>query len=375
MRDLTFQSTALTVDAVSVLDNAWQDLAHHAIEKNVFLFPWFVRASIPLLAEHKPRIITVYKRDLLIGLTILQPDTGYAKIPVRFYRTCIHYHQYLATPLIRTGYVKDFFRGIGEWLDTTPADKSFIVFNQLSGGHGIPAAAAEVFARQNRQAAVVDDYGRAFITAPPDTETDLSGHISKSRLKNLKRRRKNLSKAGPVTISEFCHEDSSGEWFDDFMRVENLSWKKRSGTSIAENPDDIAFYKALIKDAVPKNGLSMLKLEVGGVAIAYTLDLKADEHVYCVKTAYDEHYSQYSPGVILEHETLKKYYRHGDPVFVDSCTSPQNHMINGLWPDKKRIITLAFAKKGIRHDMVFKSVVLLKKLAGKSRTLKDGGKP
>ena len=113
MQSITFQSAPLTEETLSDLYSEWLNLAHCAIEKNVFFFPWFVHASIPLLEPKQPQIVTIYQEGLLIGLTIMQSDTGYAKVPVGFFRSCLQYHQFLATPLIRNGYAKEFFSGIG----------------------------------------------------------------------------------------------------------------------------------------------------------------------------------------------------------------------------------------------------------------------
>ena len=375
MRGITFTSSELSEETVADLHDAWGDLANHSIEKNVFLFPWFIRASIPLLQSKNPLLVTIYQDNLLIGLTLMQTDTGYAKLPVSFFRNCLHYHQFLATPLIREGHSQDFFKGLGKWLDASSGNKSFCLLNLLSGDGEIAKAADTVFGSENRATALLDQFERAAIIGPATTEVGGDSHISKNRLKNLRRRRNQLSKLGDVSVECFASNDSAEEWLEGFIRLENSGWKNEAKTSIAQNRMDLAFYREMIASAAEETALLFMRLTVDGVPIAYTLDLSSGPFIYCVKSAHDAAYRKYAPGVILEYETLKRYRRpNGQLSTVDSCTSPDNEMLNELWPDKREITALAFARAGIQHRLAFKSVLFLKTLVGKSGTLKRVGK-
>jgi len=306
----------------------------------------------------------------LVGLAILQPDRGYAKVPVQFYKTCLHYHQFFGTPLIREGCAEEFFTGIGGWLDTASQNRSFCVLNLLSGEGKIADAADEVFERQGRHVYRIEEFARAAIVGPSPTSGAQTDHIKKSRLKSLNRRIKNLSKLGEVTVDHFSERDNAKEWLDDFVRVETTGWKGDEKTSIAENPIDADFYNEMVTSADAENALVFVRLSLGGVPIAYTLDLKCGSFAYCVKCGHDAAYRKYAPGVILEYETLKKYYRPEENVFVDSCTSPDNTMINDLWPHKRKIRNIAFAKTGSVHGFIFKSVFLLKQAINNRPSLK-----
>lgn len=370
MLGTTFRSTPLTSEAVSDLYDEWAALAHDSIEGNVFLLPWFIEASLPLLKPKNPTVITVHDGDILIGLALMQPDRGYARIPVGFYRSCHHYHQFLATPLIRKGYAKEFFATLGKWLDSSPASASFCLLNLLSGDGEIAQAADEVFNAESRSMALVDQFERAAIIGPATSVQDSERHISKNRLKSLNRRRKQLAKTGDVSIEHFSPDDNAQEWLEDFIRLENSGWKHDIKTSIAENPIDAEFYHQMIDAAEAENALSFMRLVVDRVAIAYTLDLHCDSFVYCLKCAHDADYRKYAPGVILEYETFKKYYRPGMHLYVDSCTSPENKMINDIWPHKRKVIALSFAKTGFHHALLLKSTMLVKNMIGNVGAIK-----
>ncbi len=362
----TFTSVKMTLETISSLHDAWEDLAHNAIEKNAFLFPWFARASLELMYPKKPIIVTIYKDDLLIGLTIMQPDKGFAKIPVGFYRTCLQYHQFLATPLIRDGYAEDFFAGLGKWLDASPKSRSLCILSLLPGDGEIAEAVNATFKSERRPLLLLEEFDRPAIFGPRPSEEAAFEHISKSRLKNLKRRQKNLSKLGKITIDEFSESDRAEEWLDGFIRLEDSGWKHDEKTSIAENPIDLEFYRQMTSAAHAKNNLTFLRLSIDGVPIAYTLDLIQDSFVYCMKCAHDAEYRKYAPGILLEYETLKKYSKPDMPVYVDSCTSPKNEMIRDLWPDTRKITTIAFSKNTLLHQQIFKSVFFVKHLTMKN---------
>lgn len=374
MHALTTKSIPLSADAIPSVHDDWSGLAVDSIEKNVFLFPWFVESALPLLKDRDPVIVMVSVNEMLIGLAVMQRDRGYARLPITFYRNCNHYHQFLATPLIRTGYAREFFAGMSQWLDASPSSQSFCLFDLLTGEPEITEAAAEVFKSQNRPSALIDEFERAAIYGDVPLSESSERETSKGRLKNLRRRRKQLSKLGTVTVEHFSAEDNAQEWLEDFLRVEDSGWKGDEKTSIAKNEPDLEVYRSMIAAGEAGKGLSFMRLCLDGVAIAYTLDLKSDHFVYCLKCGYDDAYRKYSPGVILEQETLQKYHSSGQKVIVDSCTSPKNQMLNDLWPHRRKIVSLAFARDGYQHQLAFKSVLLLKNMVGRIEPLKRAGK-
>jgi len=186
----------------------------------------------------------------------------------------------------------------------------------------------------------------------------------------LQRRQKNLSKLGKVSVDHFSEGDDAKEWLDDFIRVETTGWKGDEKTSIAENPIDAVFYDEMVASAEAEDALAFVRLSVDEVPIAYTLDLQCGSFAYCIKCGHDAAYRKYAPGVILEYETLKRHYRPDENVFVDSCTSPNNTMINDLWPDRRKIRNMAFGKTGNVHGFIFKSVFALKQAMNNRPSLK-----
>ena len=109
-------------------------------------------------------------------------------------------------------------------------------------------------------------------------------------------------------------------------------------------------------------------MSVGDKPIAYTFDLAHGAYVYCMKCAHDLEYRKFAPGVLMEFETLKFYGSKEVTAIVDSCSSPDNEMLNDLWPERKTIMGLAIARKNWLHETAFsvmeKAKLFLQKRAG-----------
>ena len=62
-------------------------------------------------------------------------------------------------------------------------------------------------------------------------------------------------------------------------------------------------------------------------------DVAHDGVAHAFKTAFDENYATYSPGIVLETHNLK--LMHDDGIcFGDSCTVPDNQTMNRIWGQK-----------------------------------------
>lgn len=350
---VNYKTVPLTAQAIADLDDQWYDLAAGAVEKNVYFFPWFIQASLGLYKNKQPTLLSIYYDDLLIGLLTYEDSFGYAKLPIGFYRTALHPHQFTGTPLIRDGYAQSFAAGLGLWIDAAPQSRSFCQLLQLNGEEEIVSALEERFTAEKRAFAFLERNERAAILTPQGPAQISHSHISKSRLKSIKRRRKNLEKLGSVSIETLSKDDDIQIWFDDFLRVENCGWKNELGTSIQENPADIEFYREMLGDAQKNNCVNFFRLCLDGKAIAYTLDILSGPFSYCLKCGHDFEYRKYAPGVLLELETLDYYVSNGEENIVDSCTHFDNTMLNDLWPDRKKIVSLGIAKKQIHHKILF----------------------
>ena len=67
---------------------------------------------------------------------------------------------------------------------------------------------------------------------------------------------------------------------------------------------------------------------------------------FSFKTAYDEEYARYSPGVLLQRENLEILSR-SDIAWCDSCAAPDHPMIERIWREKRSVVRVSVALGGI----------------------------
>ena len=66
---------------------------------------------------------------------------------------------------------------------------------------------------------------------------------------------------------------------------------------------------------------------------------------YSYKTAFDERYARFSPGVLLQRENLAILER-GDIAWSDSCAAADHPMIDHIWRERRPIGRLSIAIGG-----------------------------
>ena len=270
---LNWKMHLLTIEAIDQLEKDWRDLSQSAIEKNIYFFPWFIRASLPLYQGRRSYIVEIREGALLVGLFLMQKDLGYAKAPIGFWRTAMHPHQLSGTPLVRTGYAQTFARGLCQWLDAGSIASTFALWPMITGEGEIMSALQEVSKEQARSIYEIDRYARAAATAHSSQGSSPDQWVSASRRKSIMRQRKKLSQLGDFTVRKLLSADELSVWLDDFIRLENMGWKGEKGTSIQKNPDDETFYREMTQAAFADDCLTMFRLEVDGTPIAYTMDI------------------------------------------------------------------------------------------------------
>lgn len=96
--------------------------------------------------------------------------------------------------------------------------------------------------------------------------------------------------------------------------------------------------------------------------MAAQCNLISHDAIFGFKTTYDENLSEYSPGVQLNIEALRRFHERDDLNLFDSCTQPSNLMINRYWPDRRLIATRTIATPRARGRLALRGVRAVKQL-------------
>lgn len=370
--NLSWQCQRLTIDMVQSIENEWIALCEAATDRNIFIKPCYIMASLPLLARFEPNLLIIRCNEQIIGLLILRRDTGYAKLPISFWRTAMHYEQYLGTPLVRAGLENEFAAALCQWLDQAPRNCSFLKLALLRANSKVTKAIIDHCKTEKRQYMRLNQFKRAAIIPSLHQNITPETLISQSRRKNINKAMKKLSEQGDVRIERLSKGDDVEEWITDFFNMEDSGWKHERGSSILSCINETYLYRQMIKNALFEENIIFSRLCLDDKVIAYTLDIASGTHSYCLKSAIHQDYRNCSPGVIMEFNTLKYYMTQERYKHIDSCTDPNNMMLNALWPDRKSLLDLVVARKGYVFSMVFKIIIIIKSMIMKKNGANNG---
>lgn len=170
---------------------------------------------------------------------------------------------------------------------------------------------------------------------------------------NPKRRRENarlLRKLYDLGVVEF--EMAETFWdvlvrFEEFLLLETRSWKGRKGSSIHIIRKTAAFARQAIAALAKQGRATIYSLRLDGQVIASLIMLRSANRYYPWKTAFDEHYRAYAPGMQLMLATSRHLL--ATPGFgqADSLAREDSWM-DRLWPEKMRLATLVVSHDPLR---------------------------
>lgn len=201
-------------------------------------------------------------------------------------------------------------------------------------GAGLVAA----MARAGWQVATVTQFERPVLDRRASHLAFLADHPNKSRLKDLRRRRRRLTEAGALAFETATGGEALERALDAFLALEAAGWKGAAGTALASRPDSARFARALFRqDAAtgpPAARADFLRLD--SRVIAASLALVAGPTAYLLKTSYDESLRAHAPGLVLEDEIVRALHDTAFAERLDSATLPGSPL-EGLFPERVRI--------------------------------------
>lgn len=360
--------------AETVFDPAWDDLAAHAAEPNVFAERWFLDASRALPRSTDAQLLTVHEGDQLIGAIPLCLDPQYGRLPLWHVETWLHYHSFLGAPLLRQGHEVAAWTTMLEALDQSSWAKGLVHFTGLAE-HG-PAHCALISAAKalGRPCPIVHRIERATLASDLSPEAYYETHVRKKKRKELKRLAARLAEMGTLTTRRFAAPDDRAAWADDYLALEAKGWKGQAGSALAADPATRAFFHAALAGAEAAGRLDMLRMDLDGRPIAMLVNFLAPPGGFAFKTTFDEDYARFSPGVLLQIENLALLDR---PLldWIDSCAVENHSMIDSIWAERRAIVRVTLPLAGARGAATYTLARAAETAAGAVRALRSRPEP
>jgi len=316
--------------------DAWGRLADRAAEANPFFGPDFVLSATEGRGEDAVLLVVTHGEDWIACMPV-RPALRWRGLPLPCLAPWLPEYTFLATPLVdrdrlalATATMSAFVAGQRRF--------AALVLDPLDPSGAVGGALIDAFAPSERPPIVQADFERAALRRRAEP-TYLEEALSGKKRKELRRLRRVLARQvgdEPQTVDRSVDPAAC----DDFLGLEREGWKGERGTALASRPGDAAFFRRLCRALAGRGRLQILALEADGRTLAMQCNLLDGDCLFGFKVAYDEDWARFSPGVLLEVDAIEAFHERVEARTFDSCTAPDNELLNRLWPDRRRLQTV-----------------------------------
>ncbi len=325
--------------------SAWQDLADHAMEANVFYEPWLLGPALNNLHRGTPlRLVFVYEAgppessgvSRLCGFFPLEPDLRFRPIAIRAWRLWKHMHCFLCTPLIRPERARETIAALLKWAGGD-GGADVLDFSHVSGDGPFHDVLMAHFTQTGTRQYVTNRFVRALWKAGEQLDDYLQNTLSAGVRKEYRRQRKRLEELGRLEFRTLREGTEVDDWLEEFLHLEASGWKARDGHALGLSASQRSFVLAAAQPGFARGQVSLQGLFLDGKPVAMLLSFLAGNEGFAFKIAYDESLAKYSPGVQMMLDILVCLHSDSHLAWMDSCAEPDHPMINRLWKDQKVI--------------------------------------
>jgi CelD/BcsL family acetyltransferase involved in cellulose biosynthesis len=324
----------------------WERLVARAAEPNPFFEPWFLLPSLrEIPAPGELRVFAWFAGGRLAGLLPVLHSAAYYGHRVPHQRGWLHPNAFAGVPLVAAGFEDAFWRALLADCDRDPRGALFTHFPLLPAEGPVHAALVQVLAEEGRAHYVSAQETRALLTGTASAADYLAGAMSAKKRKELRRQHNRLAEEGELAFERIEGAAGLAQWTAEFLALEAAGWKGKAGSALASASGTRALFEAVLAGAAAAGRLERLALRLDGRAIAMLVNFITPPGAFSFKTAFDEDYARFSPGMLLQLENLALIER-PELEWADSCAAEGHPMIERLWRDGRRMVSCNIAIGG-----------------------------
>ena len=317
----------------------WDELARSASEPNPFFERWFLKPSLEAFDPQGSVSLAQLQCDgRLVALVPIRLSRNYYGRPVPHFSVWLHENAFCGVPLIARGFEAMFWSALLRWVDEHAGIASFLHLPGLPEGCGPDTVLAELACESGRPLGTVEREARALLFSELSPEDYYEQSLPNKKRKELRRQARRLGEQGSVTVERATHEAEIAPWADAFLALEAASWKGRAGSSLANSDARAQFFRDTLTGAAAQGRVEGLSIRLDGEPIAMLVTFLTPPGSFSFKTAFDERFAKYSPGVLLQKENLDLLER-GEISWCDSCAAPDHPMIDHFWREQRSLVS------------------------------------
>lgn len=316
---------------------AWDALAEWASEPNPFYESWYLLPSLRALDPRENVTILAMEADgQLAGLMPLVRSNSYYGHPIPHLSNWVHSNAFLGQPLVARGLEREFWRALLAWCDSSTRTPLFLHLAHVPAQGRLHDALSAVMRENPRPAATVFQEERAMLSSSAGAEAYFEQSLSAKKRKELRRQQRRLGEEGEYTVERLTDYSMVAEWTREFLELEARGWKGEAGSAMQSDAATRSLFQHAIAGSAARGRLERIALRLDGRPIAMLANFITAPSAYSYKTAFDEDFARFSPGVLLQRENLALLERDGIE-FADSCAAQDHPMIDHFWRERRVI--------------------------------------
>lgn len=351
---------ALTPDLAA----AWDRLAVDASEPNPFVERWCLQSALHLLdPERQARLLMVREgaEGPIIGIMPLAPAAHYGRLPLRHVTGWAHPNHFHGAPLVRTGAEALFWSALLGWCDAQPWTGTLAHLPRLTEDGPLHRALVDVARARGSEALCVHREERALLESELSPTAYWDAAVRAKKRKELRRRAKRLAEMGEVSFRSWQQGEDIAPWIATFLALESQGWKGRADSALASHSDTEAWFRAILDGAADAGRLDVRGMYLDDRPLGMLISFMCPPGSFGFKTAYDEEFARFSPGVMLQQANLDLLDR-DEIVWCDSCAAPDHPMIDSIWRERRALVWVNVALAGAANRLRFAALTRVERL-------------
>jgi hypothetical protein len=188
-------------------------------------------------------------------------------------------------------------------------------------------------------------------------ENALSAH----RLSELRRTGRRVADLGALMFTATGEPSGVAAALEDFLALEAAGWKGKAGTAAARNVDQWRFFKAAVNALAADGKVAINRILLDGRPIAATITLRSGDTAWYWKTAYDEAFARFAPGILVTVALTEALAEDPAIARTDSCAAPGGSILDHIWRERLALCDRLIA---VRADAPFHLAENLEALRG-----------
>jgi CelD/BcsL family acetyltransferase involved in cellulose biosynthesis len=338
---------ALTVEIVDAarlaeLRSSWIDLLARADTPNVLMDPIMVQAAAEAFPDTQCRALLVWKppadgRRELIGIwafCVGRPDQS--ALPMRALTMPPGPYRYLATPVIDRSCLDETLNAMLDALAADPGLPKIAALDAMGSDGPTMEALVRVLAARGSPPCILEQFRRPKLAAGLDGKSYLEKALSSSSRKKLRQHRRRLAEKGALTTVIAAEPDAVRRALEDFLQMEAAGWKGRQGTAVLCDAGNAAFMRKAIVNMATLGSASIHSLYLDQKPVSMQIVLRAGAAAFTWKTAYDEQFHDFSPGMLLLEDYTTAFLADKSISHVDSCAHDDSGYMSA-WTERQAV--------------------------------------